>query len=120
MGKHTCIITYYLDKIMDIPTAALYCQLRTLHGSRTKFLIRNFTEVLIRNFIPDWESKFVNQPDPLANFSENVYAFPKMRAVLVSPKDFFQESGNLLRKVYKMRAMIQNSGIKGYHEFHGR
>ena len=33
----------------------------TLHQSRKKFLIRNFTGVLILNFITDWESEIVNQ-----------------------------------------------------------
>ena len=33
---------------------------------------------------------------------------------------FFQTSGNPVRKrkVYKVKVVIQNSVIKGYHEFH--
>ena len=33
----------------------------TLQVSEKKFLIRNFTEVLVMNFIPDWESEIISQ-----------------------------------------------------------
>ena len=42
------------------------------------------------------------------------------RTKIVSATDFFEASGNPVRKrkVYKMKVMIQNSAIKCYHEFH--
>ena len=33
----------------------------TLQVSEIKFLIRNFTEALVMNFIPDWESEIISQ-----------------------------------------------------------
>ena len=36
-----------------------------------KFLIGNFTGVLIMNFVPDWESEIVNQFHLQTSLSEN-------------------------------------------------
>ena len=57
----TCIVTYWFEKIMDASNFVLYFQFEILCRSRFKFLIGKFTVVLIRNFFPDWEPKFLKQ-----------------------------------------------------------
>ena len=43
----------------------------TLHQSRIKFLIRNFTRMLIMNFIMDWEFETVYQLGLQTNLLDN-------------------------------------------------
>ena len=57
----TCVVTYWFKKNMDASNFVLYFQFQILCRSRFKFLIGNFTVVLIRNFFPDWEPKFLKQ-----------------------------------------------------------
>ena len=96
----------------------------TLHWSGIKFLIRNFTEVRIMNFIPHWESEIVNQSGLPKYLSENQCYCAKMRALEkennFTEGFFIQVSRNPVRKrkVYKMMPVIQNSAIKYYHAFH--
>ena len=61
-GSWTCVVTYWFEKIMDVSTFVLYFQFEIYWGSWFKFLIRNFTVVLIRNFFRDWEPEFLKQP----------------------------------------------------------
>ena len=49
-GSWTCVVTYWFEKIMDVSTFVLYFQFQIFCGSWFKFLIGNFTVVLIRNF----------------------------------------------------------------------
>ena len=58
-GSWTCVVTYWFEKIMDVSTFVLYFQLEIFCRSWFKFLIGNFTVVLIRNFFPDWEPGFL-------------------------------------------------------------
>ena len=61
-GSWTWVVTYWFEKIMDVSTFVLYFQFEIYWGSWFKFLIRNFTVVLIRNFFRDWEPEFLKQP----------------------------------------------------------
>ena len=54
----TCLVTDWFEKIMDVSNFVFHFQFDILCRSRFKFLIGNFTVVLIRNFFPDWEPKF--------------------------------------------------------------
>ena len=54
---------------------------RIFHWLWMMFLIRNFTGVLIMNFIPDWESEIVNQSGLQTNLSENWCYYAKMRTL---------------------------------------
>ena len=53
-----------------------------------KILIGNFTEMSIRNFLPDRGSEIVNQHGQQTNSLGNLCYCPKMRALLVPPKDY--------------------------------
>ena len=82
----------------------------------------NFIRVSIMNFIPDWESDIVNWAGMQINLSQNWYYYAKNKISFFFKKYSFQASKNPLRKkkVYKMKVMIWNSAIKGYHELHVR
>ena len=54
---------------------------RIFHWLWIMFLIRNFTGVLIVNFIPDWESETVNQSGLQTNLSEDWCYYAKMRTL---------------------------------------
>ena len=66
-GSWTCVVTYWFEKIM----AVLYFQFETFCRSWFKFLIGNFTVVVIRNFFSDWEPEFLKQLGPYRYFSAN-------------------------------------------------
>ena len=60
----TCVVTYWFEKIMDASTFVLYYRFEIFCRSWFKFLIGNFTVVLIGFFFPDWEPKFLKQLGP--------------------------------------------------------
>ena len=70
-GSWTCVVTYWFEKIMDVSTFVLYFQFEIFCRSWFKFLIGNFTVVLIRNFFSDSESKVLKQLGPNRLFSGN-------------------------------------------------
>ena len=47
-GSWPCVVTYWFEKIMDVSTFVLYFQFEIFCRSWFKFLIGNFTVVLIR------------------------------------------------------------------------
>ena len=70
-GSRTCVVTYCFEKIMDVSTFVPYFQFQIFCGSWFKFLIGNFTVVLIRNFFLAWEPEFLKQLGPHRYFSVN-------------------------------------------------
>ena len=70
-GSWACVLAYEFKKIMDVSTFVLYFQFEIFCRSWLKFLIGNFTVVLIRIFFPDWEPEFLKQLDPHRYFSGN-------------------------------------------------
>ena len=70
-GRWTCFVTHWFEKIMDVSNFVLYFQFEIFCRSWFKFLIGNFTVVLIRNFFPDWEPEFLKQLDLHRYFSGN-------------------------------------------------
>ena len=81
-GSWTCVVTYWLEKIMDVSTLVLYFQFEIFCRSWFKFLIGNFTVVMTKNFFPDWESEFLKQLDPNRYFSGNWWNWCKNESAL--------------------------------------
>ena len=70
--SHGCIVS----------TFVLYFQFEIFCRSWFKFLIGNFTVVLIRNFFPDWEPGFLKQLGPYKYFSRNWWNWWKNKSAL--------------------------------------
>ena len=81
-GSWTCVVTYWLEKIMDVSTLVLYFQFEIFCRSWFKFLIGNFTVVMTKIFFPDWESEFLKQLDPNRYFSGNWWNWCKNESAL--------------------------------------
>ena len=102
----TCVVTDWFEKIMDVSNFVFHFQFDILCRSKSKFLIGNFTVVLIRNFFPDWEPKFLKQIGLHRHVSGNWWNWWKNKGALEikyrnkvsSPEEFFPLSQNLLRK----------------------
>ena len=81
-GRRTCVVTYWFEKILDISTFVLYFQFETYCRSWFKFLIENFTAVLIKNFFLDWEPNFLKQIGLQRYFSGNWWNWCKNESAL--------------------------------------
>ena len=81
-GSWTCVVTYWFEKIMDVSTFVLYFQFEIFCRLWFKFLIGNFTVVLIRIFFPDWEPEFLKQLGPQRYFSGNLWNWWKNKSAL--------------------------------------
>ena len=81
-GSWTCVVTYWFEKIMDVSTFVLYFQFQIFCGSWFKFLIGNFTVVLIRIFFPAWEPEFLKQLSPHRYFSVDLWNWWKNKNTL--------------------------------------
>ena len=84
---------------------------RTFLLSGKRFLIENFTGVLIMNFTPDWESEIAQISQKIDVITQKWELFRKKQFYW---RIFLQESWN---PVKRRTVVIQNSVIKCYHEF---
>ena len=78
----TCVVTDWFEKIMDVSNFVFHFQFDILCRSKSKFLIGNFTVVLIRNFFPNWEPKFLKQIGLNEHASGNWWNWWKNKAAL--------------------------------------
>ena len=81
-GSWTCVVTYWFEKIMDVSTFVLYFQFEIFCRLWFKFLIGNFTVVLIRIFFPDWEPEFLKRLVHTDIFSGNWWNWWKSESAL--------------------------------------
>ena len=88
-GGWTCVVAYWFEKIMMYQL--LYFQFEIYGRSLYKFLIGNFTVVLI--FFPNWEDEFSKQPAPHRYFLGNWWNWFKNESALgikyLHRRDFF-------------------------------
>ena len=81
-GSWTCVVTYWLEKIMDVSTFVLYFQFEIFCRSWFKFLIGNFTVSADQKFFPDWEPEFLKQLVLTDIFSGNWWNWCKNESAL--------------------------------------
>ena len=83
-GSWPCVVTYWFEKIMDVSTFVLYFQFEIFCRSWFKFLIGNFTVVLIRILFCNWEPGFLKQFGPRKYFSGKWWNSWKKKSALVT------------------------------------
>lgn len=97
-GRYTCLVNYWLKKIVENRQLFLLLSVWEISLIGNEISDREFIGMPTRNFIPDWGHEIINQSDQLTNSSGNLYYCPKLRALLVSPKHFYQADGNTVRE----------------------